>query len=103
MISFSRSIEELEDFSNLFIAIFRQFSILRDNARDKTIYKYSYIIQRVIEESKILALILFTNDEVKQEIERLDIKTFSEDIFRTLKDKFFTNILGDINSNSLKE
>lgn len=103
MYQFSRSIGELEEFSNMFIAIFRQFSILRDNSRDKTIYKYSYIIQRAIEESKILALILFTNDEVKQELDRLEIKTFSEDIFRTLKDKFFTNILGDIDSNSLKE
>lgn len=65
-----RSIEELEDFSHLFINIFRKFSILQVSQKEtgKIIYKYSYIIQRLIEESKILTLILFSSESVKHEM-----------------------------------
>ena len=59
-----RSIQELEEFSSIFIGIFRKFSILRLTPTDKTIYKYSYIIQRVIEEYKILTLIFFSSEGV---------------------------------------
>lgn len=47
----SRSIEELEVFSSSFMQIFKKFSILGINKNDKEsiIYKYSYIIQRLIE------------------------------------------------------
>ena len=87
----------------MFIAIFKRLSILRVNPKDKCIYKYSYVIQRAIEESKILALILFTDDSVKEEIEKCEVATFNEDIFRMLRDRFFSNAVGEINVNELKE
>ncbi len=69
-ITTDRSIEELEDISHLFINIFRKFSILQVSQKEtgKIIYKYCYIIQRLIEESKILTLILFSSESVKQEV-----------------------------------
>ena len=37
------------------------FSLLKIKSTDKTIFKYSYIVQRAFEESKILTLILFND------------------------------------------
>jgi hypothetical protein len=50
-IATGRSIGELENFSNIFMQMFKKFSILgiTKNDREKTIYKYSYIVQRLIE------------------------------------------------------
>lgn len=50
-IATSRSIDELERFSNNFMQIFRKFSILRVNKTDNEniIYRYSYNVQRLIE------------------------------------------------------
>lgn len=64
--------------------LFKRFCILRTNPKDKVIYRYSYIIQRIIEESKILSLILFTDESIKEEIGKLDLYSPSEDIFRTI-------------------
>ncbi len=45
-----RSIEELEDYSNIFMQMFTKMSILGIHRTDREdiIYKYSYIIQRLI-------------------------------------------------------
>ncbi len=50
-IATSRSIQELQSFSQNFIQMFRKFSILRVNKNDNEniIYKYSYNVQRLIE------------------------------------------------------
>lgn len=63
MIDNDRTIEQLEDYSNNFLQIFKKFSILGIHKKDREniIYKYCYIVQRLIEESKILTLILFPN------------------------------------------
>ena len=72
------------------------------NDNDKTIYKYSYIIQRIIEESKILTLILFSNEEIKQEMEQLKVQ-LPADVFFVIKDEIITLVIGEINVDSLKE
>ena len=72
------------------------------NDNDKTIYKYSYIIQRIIEESKILTLILFSNEEIKQEMEQLKVQ-LPTDVFFVIKDEIITLVIGEINVDSLKE
>jgi 6-pyruvoyl-tetrahydropterin synthase len=67
----ARTIESLEDFSSIFIGIFKKLSLLRDTPNDKNIYKYGYIIQRIIEEFKILTLIMFSNHGVISEIQKM--------------------------------
>lgn len=54
--------------SSFFIEMFRRFNYLRVQKSDseRIIFKYSYIIQRLIEESKILTLILFSNEEARK-------------------------------------
>jgi hypothetical protein len=63
-VEIERSVEWLESMSSFFIEMFRRFNYLRVEKSDseRIIYKYSYIIQRLIEESKILTLILFSNE-----------------------------------------
>lgn len=58
------------------MSIFKMFSILRTKSADKTILKYSYVVQRAIEESKILTLILFNDRSVEEEITKAGVKTF---------------------------
>lgn len=80
------------------------FSILTVSANDKdnTILKYSYIIQRLIEESKILTLILFQNEEIKYAIHQMSF-TVPEDIFRMIRDNIITQVIGEIKTDELKE
>lgn len=85
--------------SALFQGLFRKFSILKVEKSDneKIIYKYSYIIQRLIEEYKIMTLILFKDSKTQEEFHNLkDIKVFSEDIVRAIKDKFFGGVVGEV-------
>ncbi len=85
--------------STLFQGLFRKFSILKVEKSDneKIIYKYSYIIQRLIEEYKIMTLILFKDSKTQEEFHNLkDIKVFSEDIVRAIKDKFFGGVVGEV-------
>ena len=58
-------------------------------------------MQRLIEESKILTLILFNNEADRGEFQALDVK-IAEDIFRSLHDRFFTLVLGEINISDLQ-
>lgn len=83
---FGRQITELETVSAFFIDIFKKFNLLRIQRSDseKIIYKYSYVVQRLIEESKIITLILFSNDECKRKFD--EIKMAMVDIFRPLRD-----------------
>ena len=62
-----RNVQELEQISELFMSIFRKFNLLRRTKQDtdKVISKYSYLVTRLIEEAKIISLILFTNNEIR--------------------------------------
>ena len=48
----SRDVAELESVSSFFIDIFRKFNLLRIERADseRIIYKYSYVVQRLMEE-----------------------------------------------------
>jgi len=50
-----------------------------------------------------MALILFTDESVKEEISKLQVKQFSVDIFRTINDEFFAVGVGDINVEERKK
>ena len=65
-LAMNRSIETLESISNIFLAIFKMFSLLKIKSTDKTIFKYSYIVQRAFEESKILTLIIFNDIRIEE-------------------------------------
>lgn len=79
---------------------------MRFNRQDseKIIYRYTYVIQRLIEEAKIITLILFNKPEFRHRFE--EYSTQNEvafvDIYRTLKDKVFAQ-MNDINVPLLKE
>jgi hypothetical protein len=51
--------------SAYFLDIFNRMDILRVERNDSTniIYKYTYVIQRLIEEAKIITLILYSKSE----------------------------------------
>jgi hypothetical protein len=97
-----RSVEWLESMSVFFIEMFRRFNYLRIQKSDseRIIYKYSYIIQRLIEESKILTLILFSNPEARVKFD--EYKQGMVDILRPLNDKLLSPF-GDISIPDLKQ
>lgn len=82
----SRDLGELETVSSFFIDIFRKFNLLRIERADseRIIYKYSYVVQRLIEESKIITLILFSNEQCKLKFD--EIQNAMVDIYAPLRD-----------------
>jgi len=83
--------------------VFKNFSILGKSRQEQTevIYRYSYIIQRLIEEYKIITLILFSDRRAEVYFNDPQNKTFSEDVSRLINDRFFTT-LAEINMRKLK-
>lgn len=82
----SRDVAELESVSSFFIDIFRKFNLLRIERADseRIIYKYSYVVQRLMEESKIITLILFSNEDCKNKFD--EIRLAMVDIYAPLRD-----------------
>lgn len=82
----SRDVAELESVSSFFIDIFRKFNLLRIERADseRIIYKYSYVVQRLMEESKIITLILFSNEDCKNKFDEIQLAMV--DIYAPLRD-----------------
>lgn len=66
---FQRNTEWLETVSSECKDIFKQLNKLRTKKEDseEIIYKYCYLILRLIEEAKILTLILYTNESAEKD------------------------------------